>query len=121
MKINHKELKEFIKIAYETKTPLFIWGTTGIGKSDSVKNQAKDLAKEQGLEFSDTDYEDGKFGFIETEPILTSYRRFEQGGRFKIYLKYLLCEIYMLFLGPVKSDIFKYKFNHYSKNNKNKI
>lgn len=53
----------------------------------------------------------GKFGFIETEPVLTSSRRLERDGRFKTYLKYSLVGIYILFFGPVKSDIFKYKFH----------
>jgi len=55
----------------------------------------------------------GKFGFIEIEPILTSVRRFEREGRLKTYLKILLAGIYIVFLGPVKTDIFKYRFNHY--------
>jgi len=65
MKVNHNELKEQIKIAYDTKTPLFIWGTTGIGKSDSVRNVAKEIAKKEGLEYSEDDVENGKFGFID--------------------------------------------------------
>jgi len=60
----------------------------------------------------------GKFGYIETEPVLTSIRRFEREGRLKTYLKYLLAGIYMTFFGPVKSDIFKYRFNHCLKDNK---
>jgi len=61
----------------------------------------------------------GRFGFIKTEPVLTSVRRFERDGRFKTYLKYLLVGIYMFFLGPVKSDIFKYRFDGLTnKNNK---
>jgi len=52
-----------------------------------------------------------KFGFIETEPVLTSTRRFEKDGRLKTYLKYILAGLYMLFFGPVKKDIFKYRFN----------
>jgi len=52
-----------------------------------------------------------KFGFIKTEPVLTSIRRFERDGRLKTYLKYLLAWVHMIFLGPVKSDIFKYRFN----------
>ena len=56
----------------------------------------------------------GKFGFIETEPVLTSTRRFERDGRFKTYLKYILAGIWMLFFGPIKSDIFKYRLNHSS-------
>jgi len=51
----------------------------------------------------------GKFGFIKTEPVLTSTRRFEQDGRFKTYLKYFLAGIHLFFLGDIKSDIFKYR------------
>jgi len=51
----------------------------------------------------------GKFGFIKTEPVLTSTRRFKQDGRAKTYLKYFLAGIYMFFLGDIKSDIFKYR------------
>jgi glycosyltransferase involved in cell wall biosynthesis len=54
----------------------------------------------------------GKFGFIETEPVLTSPRRFERDGRLKTYLKYLSSGLYMIFFGPVKLDIFKYRLNH---------
>lgn len=52
------------------------------------------------------------FGFIKTAPILTSARRLEADGRFRTYFKYLLVEI-LMFFGPIKSDIFKYKFGHY--------
>lgn len=52
-----------------------------------------------------------KFGFIKTEPVLTSARRFEKEGRFNVYFKYFLAGMWMLFLGPIKSDIFKYRFN----------
>jgi len=55
----------------------------------------------------------GKFGFLSISPILTSSRRFECDGRLKVYLKYILAEVYMFFWGPIESDIFKYKFNHY--------
>ena len=60
----------------------------------------------------------GKFGFIEIEPILTSSRRLEREGRMKTYLKYVLAGIYMLFFGPIKSDIFKYRFYNSLKNKK---
>ncbi|MCP6718804.1 MAG: glycosyltransferase [Patescibacteria group bacterium] len=48
----------------------------------------------------------GKFGFIETEPVLTSSRRYEREGRIKTYLKYILAGIWMIFFGPVKSNLF---------------
>jgi len=55
----------------------------------------------------------GKFGFLSMPPVLTSARRFECDGRLKAYLKYILAGVYMLLWGPIKSDIFKYRFDHY--------
>ncbi len=60
----------------------------------------------------------GKFGFIKTEPVLTSSRRLEKDGRLRTYLKYILAGIYMLFFGPIKKAIFKYNFGHWAKNEK---
>jgi len=57
----------------------------------------------------------GKFGFIKTKPIFTSSRRFERDGRLKTYLKYILAGIYMFFFGPVKKDIFQYRYNDLKK------
>lgn len=57
----------------------------------------------------------GKFGVLKSVKIFVSSRRFQQDGWFKTWSKYFLCQLYMVFLGPVKSDIFKYKFNHYIK------
>jgi len=52
----------------------------------------------------------GKFGYIEIEPVLTSARRTERDGSVKTYCKYLLAGTYMLFVGPIRTDIFKYRF-----------
>lgn len=60
----------------------------------------------------------GKFGFLKNETILASARRLERDGRIVTYLKYFLAGFYMTFFGPVKSDIFNYKFGHYFKKNK---
>lgn len=57
----------------------------------------------------------GKFGVLKSVKIFASPRRFQQDGWFKTWSKYFLCQFYMLFFGPVKSDIFKYRFNHYKK------
>lgn len=55
------------------------------------------------------------FDYLKTEPVLTSNRRFKQDGRFKTCLKFVLAEFYMASFGSIKSDIFNYKFGHYSK------
>jgi len=55
----------------------------------------------------------GKFGIIKNTFIYISERRFVTDGWLNTGIKYLLCELHMIFIGPVKSDIFNYKFNHY--------
>lgn len=63
-----------------------------------------------------------KFGFIETKPVLTSARRFELDGRLKTYGKYIFAGIWMILFGPMKKEIFKYRFDHLQNSkNKNKI
>ncbi len=55
----------------------------------------------------------GKFGTIRSSHILVSDRRFKQDGWFQTTIKYFLSELHVAFIGPVTSDIFNYKFNHY--------
>jgi glycosyltransferase involved in cell wall biosynthesis len=61
-----------------------------------------------------------KFGFIWGEPVSVSMRRYEKDGRFNVYVKYILAGFHMIFIGPIKTDIFKYKFAHYEKQNDTK-
>jgi len=56
---------------------------------------------------------EGKFGILRSAEISVSDRRFKKEGWAKIGIKYFLCELHTVFIGPVKSDIFNYKFNHY--------
>jgi len=53
-----------------------------------------------------------KFGILKSYPIVVSVRRFDRDGRLNIAVKYLLCEAHMMVKGPVRSDIFKYRFGH---------
>lgn len=56
-KVNHKELEILIKRGYEVKQPLFIWGSTGIGKSESVRKVFKEIAKGNNRKFAEwTDF-----------------------------------------------------------------
>jgi hypothetical protein len=57
----------------------------------------------------------GKFGIIKSTKVFISDRRFRTDGWIRTGLKYLFCELYMIFVGPAKSEIFKYKFDHYNK------
>ena len=57
----------------------------------------------------------GKFGILRAVQILVSDRRLKKEGWAHVAVKYFLCELHTIFIGPVKSDIFKYKFDHYDK------
>lgn len=61
----------------------------------------------------------GKFGVLDSVKIFVSPRRFKKDGFLKTWMKYFFCQIYMIFFGSVKSDIFKYKFGHYCKKERN--
>jgi len=52
----------------------------------------------------------GKFGILRSRKIPVSIRRFQKDGHLRIAAKYLFCELHMMAIGPVKSDIFNYKF-----------
>ncbi len=54
-----------------------------------------------------------KTGIIKSTEIFVSDRRFRTEGWLSVGLKCLLCELHLIFIGPVKTDIFNYKFDHY--------
>lgn len=56
-----------------------------------------------------------KYGLLKTMPVSISNRRFKSDGRMKTCMKYFLAEFYMVSFGPIKSDFFNYKFDHYHK------
>lgn len=59
-----------------------------------------------------------KYGLLKIQPALISNRRFRQDGDIKSCIKYILAELHIIFLGPIRSDIFKYRFGHYKEENK---
>lgn len=65
----------------------------------------------------------GEFGLIRSSKILSSLRRFEKDGWFLTYFRYIIAEIYMVFVGDIKKTLFKYELGHHSilKDLKNKI
>lgn len=65
--------------------------------------------------------EKGKYGILRSVKILVSERRFEKEGWFLTSLKYFVCGLYMIFVGPVRKDIFGFNLEGYFKNRKNKV
>jgi len=70
-------------------------------------------------DFSRRAQKTAKCGIIKSTHVLISDRRFKKDGWISTCIKLLLCELYMIFLGPIKSDVFKYKFGHYGEKTKN--
>ena len=54
-----------------------------------------------------------KFDFLKSVRIPVSVRRLNKDGRFNIATKYLAVEMHLIFLGPIYSNIFNYKFGHF--------
>lgn len=51
VKLDHKELEQHIKEYIKAGISLYIWGTTGIGKSQTVDKVAREKAKEYGRQY----------------------------------------------------------------------
>lgn len=47
--------------------------------------------------------------------VQVSVRRLEKEGRIKLISKYVAVELYRILLGEIKTDIFKYEFGHFSR------
>lgn len=62
----------------------------------------------------------GAFGILRGPKIFVSVRRVETDGRLNIIAKYLLCELYRIAIGEIRTDVFNYKFAHYNRNGQNK-
>ena len=62
----------------------------------------------------------GRFGFLKSTKIPVSIRRLDRDGRLQIAIKYLLAELHIAFVGPIRSNKFNYTFGH-SKTKKSKI
>ena len=63
----------------------------------------------------------GKSGVLRSSKIFTWPRRFYQDGWIRTGIKYALAEIYTILFGPLRSNILKYKFNHYSRGTNSSI
>jgi len=53
VEINHNELKALVKLYFKAKRALFVWGATGIGKSQTIKQAGQEIAAELKLEYTE--------------------------------------------------------------------
>jgi len=83
---------------------------------NSIKGFDEGIKYGEDMSYVRSASEISKYGYIKS-PFFTSLRRYEKDGRFT-YVKNVLgvCHIYMF--GPIRSNIFNYKFNHYRQTSK---
>ena len=53
-----------------------------------------------------------RFGFLKSTRIPVSIRRLDRDGRMKIAIKYMLAELHLALLGPIRHNKFNYTFGH---------
>lgn len=58
---------------------------------------------------------EGTFAFLKSARIPVSIRRMDRDGRVNIAVKYLLAELHLAFIGPIKHNKFNYTFGHKKK------
>lgn len=51
--IQHKELVNVLKTSYKSGVTCFVWGATGIGKSETVRQAAKEIASHSKLKYNE--------------------------------------------------------------------
>ncbi len=59
----------------------------------------------------------GRFGILPVN-VPVSIRRLDRDGRLQIAVKYVLAELHLATLGPIRHDLFKYTFGHDGKKKK---
>jgi glycosyltransferase involved in cell wall biosynthesis len=58
-----------------------------------------------------------KFDFLQNVRIPVSVRRLDKDGRLRVSVKYIAVEAHRAILGPIYSEIFRYKFGYPAKSN----
>lgn len=53
-----------------------------------------------------------KYGILKSSKILVSVRRFKTEGILTVFVKYILAMFHRIFIGEIRSDVFKYGFKH---------
>ena len=64
VKVDHKELRMIGKHLYERRLPLMVLGKPGIGKSQTLQDVAKEIAKEKDLRYTENVKEAGPDTFL---------------------------------------------------------
>ncbi len=88
----------------------FIFSTKAV--HDKIKGFNEEILFAEDHDYVSRASRHGKFGILNDIDIHVSIRRMLRDGRFNVTFKYVLAELHILILGPIKHDKFKYTFGH---------
>jgi len=117
-----KKLSYFLMNTFYNKTVLLlenIWPYYAMGgliKRDvfeKLKGFDETITLAEDMDLARRSRKFGAFGIIRSVELYFSDRRFVKEGWVFLGVKYFLCGLHDIFLGPIRSNIFNYKFNHY--------
>ena len=80
---------------------------------DALQGFDESIRLAEDMDFARRATRYGRFGIIRSVEIFFSDRRFVKEGWVRLGVKYFLCGLHEILIGPVRSDIFNYRFNHY--------
>jgi len=81
-------------------------------KNEAIKGFDESISFCEDHEYAVRCRKAGKFGYLNSTHPHVSIRRFERDGRLNTAVKYFFGELHLMFLGPVRHNLFKYEFGH---------
>lgn len=57
-------------------------------------------------------FKKGKFGYLNSVRFGLNNRRLEKDGKYATAIKFVLAELHMIFIGPIRHNYFKYEFGY---------
>jgi len=113
-KIYHETLNFWLwlmQVVYPHMPGFCIFSTKEIHKSLNGFDKTIKLAEDN--DYVNRSKKITKFRMLNSKRIWCSVRRFNKEGYITTGIKYILCPIYRILFGEIRSDIFKYRFGHY--------
>ncbi|MEK7615013.1 MAG: glycosyltransferase [Patescibacteria group bacterium] len=89
-------------------------------KHDKLKGFDETITFCEDMDYAQRMRKHGKFRFLKATKIPVSIRRLDRDGRMKIAIKFMLAELHIALIGPIRDQKFNYTFGHSKKKLKEK-
>jgi len=107
-----------IYLAIMSHVSMRAYGYCILAKRDlhnKIKGFDKTLRLAEDHDYANRLSKAGRFGFLTSEKIPVSPRRFREDGPVRLIMKTLIAEFHLLFIGSIKRPLFSYQFGEHTK------